>query len=128
MIRSVCIPLLCTHPSISFPYRLGVASSSDDDEGPWRTFERHVRRAQDWEADPQALAGVDADALASLDPRLRIGRLTPLSRREGLAFDLESSADRGLFTVVALRTRPENSFANEFVEYLCARDSELRKR
>ena len=93
MIRSVCIPLLCTHPSISFPYRLGVASSSDDDEGPWRTFERHVRRAQDWEADPQALAGVDADALASLDPRLRIGRLTPLSRREGLAFDLESSED-----------------------------------
>jgi len=30
--------------------------------------------------------------------------------------------------VVALRTPPENSFANEFVEYLCVRDSELRKR
>jgi len=29
---------------------------------------------------------------------------------------------------VALRTSSENSFANEFVEYLCARDSELRKR
>jgi hypothetical protein len=30
--------------------------------------------------------------------------------------------------VLALRTTPENISANEFVEYSCVRDSELRKR
>jgi hypothetical protein len=29
---------------------------------------------------------------------------------------------------LALRTTSENSFANEFVGYLCVRDPELRKR